>query len=218
MTDPDAPIDDIARVADAHARFDRAVAGVTDAEARTASRLPGWSIGHLLTHVARNADSHLHRTRGAIGGRVVDQYPGGAAERSGAIDAGEGRVAAELVADVRSTSAAIDAAWADVPGDAWANRTRDLSGQERRLAELPARRWLEVEIHLIDIGRPGDPTHLDWSDDFVDVWLPHERRRLAERLPAGAEAPPPGSVDRRDELAWLFGRLDRPGLPVLSHW
>ncbi len=212
------PADDLARVADAHARLDAQIAGLVDDEARSPSRLPGWSIGHLLTHIARNADSHLWRTRGAIAGEVVDQYPGGAAERSGAIDAGSARSAVDLVDDVRSTSAAVDAAWVDVPAAAWANLTRDLSGRERPLAELPGRRWLEVEIHLIDLGRPGGPTHRDWSDDFVAVWLPHQRAGLDSRLPAGAVAPAPGSIDERDELAWLVGRLDRPDLPTLGPW
>jgi len=222
MTDdehPDgAPSADIARVAGAHARLDDLVAGLTDDEARAASRLPGWSIGHLLTHVARNADSHLLRTRGALAGEVVDQYPGGASERSGAIDEGADRPAAELIADVRATSAAVDAAWSDVPRAAWPNRTRDLSGRERPLSELPGRRWLEVEIHLIDFGRPGDPTHRDWSDDFVSAWLPHQRAGLAARLPEGSTAPGPGSLDERDELAWLVGRLDRADLPALGPW
>ncbi|MGZ4692348.1 MAG: maleylpyruvate isomerase N-terminal domain-containing protein [Acidimicrobiales bacterium] len=218
MTDDQAPLDDIARVADAHTRLDRVIAGLSDAEARSPSRLPGWSIGHLLTHVARNADSHHWRTRGALAGEVVDQYPGGAAERSGAIDAGADRSAVELIDDVRATSAAVDAAWADVPAAAWANLTRDLSGRERPLSELPGRRWLEVEIHLIDVGRPGDPTHRDWSDDFVSAWLPHQRAGLEARLPEGAAPPGPGSLDPRDELAWLVGRFDRPDLPTLGPW
>lgn len=212
------PTADIARVVAVHARLDELIAGLTDDEARSPSRLSGWSIGHLLTHLARNADSHLLRTRGALAGKVVDQYPGGAAERSGAIDAGAGRPASELVDDVRSSSAAVDAAWSDVPPAAWPNRTRDLSGRERPLSELPGRRWLEVEIHLIDMGRPGDPTHHDWSDDFVSVWLPHQRAGLDARLPDGSAAPTPGSIDERDELAWLVGRLDRPDLPTLGPW
>jgi maleylpyruvate isomerase len=212
------PADDLARVADAHARLDALIAGLGDDEARSPSRLPGWSIGHLLTHIARNADSHLWRTRGAIAGEVVDQYPGGAAERSDAIDAGSGRSAVDLIDDVRSTSAEVDAAWVDVPAVAWANITRDLSGRERPLAELPGRRWLEVEIHVIDLGRPGDPTYRDWSDDFVAEWLPHQRAGLDARLPAGAVAPAPGSIDERDELAWLVGRLDRPDLPTVGPW
>ena len=126
-----------------------------------------------------------------LAGRMVDQYPGGAAERSGAIDVGAERPAPELVDDVRSSSAAVDAAWSDVPAAAWPNRTRDLSGRERPLSELPGRRWLEVEIHLIDVGRPGDPTHRDWSDDFVSVWLPHQRAGLEARLPGRLVRPAP---------------------------
>lgn len=216
--EPAPPVDDIGRVAAAHARLDLVIAGLSDDDARSPSRLPGWSVGHLLTHVARNADSQLRRIDAAIAGEVVDQYPAGAAGRAGEIDAGAARPASELVADVHLTSLAVDEAWPRVPADAWSNLTRDLSGHERPLFELPGRRWLEVEIHLIDLGRPGDPTQADWSDDFVDVWLPLQRAGLAPRLPDGASAPPPGSVDPRDELAWIVGRLQPPDLPLLSSW
>ena len=29
---------------------------ITDEQARAGSRLPGWTRGHLVTHLARNAD------------------------------------------------------------------------------------------------------------------------------------------------------------------
>ncbi len=44
---------------------------------RGPSLLPEWSDGHVLTHLARNADSVVRRMEGAARGELVDQYPGG---------------------------------------------------------------------------------------------------------------------------------------------
>jgi hypothetical protein len=71
-------------------------------------------------------------------------------------------------------------------------------------------------VHLVDLD--AGVTHRDWPDDFVAAWLPVLRLGLADRLPAGAAPPPPGTVDSHDELAWLYGRLARPDLPALGPW
>jgi maleylpyruvate isomerase len=189
------PDDDLRRVADAQVRFDAAIAGLTDDDVRTPSRLPGWTVGHVLAHVARNADSHLRRTHASIAGEVIDQYPGGFEGRAAEIDAGAHRPAAELIADVCTTGAQLGAAWRDTPAHAWAGVTRDVSGVERALSTLPSRRWQELEVHAVDLGI--GITHRDWSDEFVAAYLP-------------------GDLDDRDELAWLYDRLERPDLPTLA--
>ena len=207
MTGVAVPAEDIARVADAHGRFLAAVSELTDDDVRRPSLLPDWSLGHLLTHVARNADSHLRRTDAALRGEVVDQYPGGFEARAAEIEAGAGRPALELLADVASTCTAVDEAWRDVPAPAWDAVSRDVSGRERALSELPSRRWQEVEVHLVDLDI--GITHRDWSDDFVEDWLPRLRRFAGSTEPFD---------DPRDELAWLFGRLKRDDLPTPPPW
>jgi maleylpyruvate isomerase len=215
-TSPGAPVEALDAVRQAEARLAETVARIDDATMDRPSRLPGWTVAHLLTHLARNADSHVRRTRASIDGVVVDQYPGGMDERAAQIEAGVGRSAAEVRTDVEMSSARLIGAWSDVPAHAWANSTRDASGCTRRLDELPDRRWLEVEVHLVDLG--CGPTHSDWSGAFVAARLPEMRAEAAARLVDGAELPAPGSVDPRDELAWLFGRLERADLPVLGPW
>ena len=42
----------------AHQRLIGTGSGLDDAQIRRASLLPEWSIGHVLTHLARNADGH----------------------------------------------------------------------------------------------------------------------------------------------------------------
>ena len=58
------------------------IADLSDDVARRPSRLPGWTVGHVLTHIARNADSLVWRLEGAARGELRDQYPGGLEQRS----------------------------------------------------------------------------------------------------------------------------------------
>ncbi len=75
----------------AQAALNETLKGLTDDVARRPSRLPGWSAGHLLSHVARNADSVVWRLEGAARGELRDQYPGGLEQRRDDIEAGAGR-------------------------------------------------------------------------------------------------------------------------------
>jgi len=210
------PVDDLAHASRAETQLFDGIRTLDDAAVREPCLLPGWTVGHLLTHLARNADSHARRTAAAAEGVVVDQYPGGRAERAAEIDAGAGRRSAAILEDIAESSARMLEAWAGAPTVAWAGVTRDLSGLERPLAELPGRRWLEVEVHRVDLGT--GPTYRDWSDAFVAARLAPMRVGMGDRLPVGAEAPPAGMLDERDELAWLYGRLSRADLPALGPW
>jgi maleylpyruvate isomerase len=213
---PSRPSDDLRRVADAQRRFLAAIEPLGDAELRRPSRLPGWTVGHVLAHVARNADSHRRRTDAAVQGLVVDQYPGGYGGRAAEIEMSAAQGARQLVDDVRVTGEAMAAAWQEAPESAWESLTRDVGGRERPLRALPARRWQELEVHLVDLD--VGVTHRQWSPELVAVWLPVLRSGVGDRLPTGALPPAPGTLDERDELAWLYGRLTRDDLPALAPW
>jgi maleylpyruvate isomerase len=204
----------IARVSKAHVGLLERVDGLSNVTTRRPSRLPDWTVGHLLTHLARNADSHVRRTEAAIAGVVVDQYPGGVAGRASEIEAGASRSAEEITRDLSESVARLDAVWREVPDDAWSGISRDVGGRERRLWDLPARRWQEVEVHLVDLDI--GVSHRDWSDEFVASLLPVIREGMQARLPDGQ--PLPRLDDARDELAWLYGRLRRDDLPALPPW
>lgn len=211
-----APAGDIRRVADAQERLEAAIAGLTDSRVRLPSQLPGWTVAHLLTHVARNADSHVRRAEAAANDEVVEQYAGGLAGRLAEIDAGADRPADVLIADVRTSGAELLAAWEIVPDDAWSRPTVDAFGRERPLWRLVGRRWQELEVHVVDLG--VGITYLDWPDEFVAEWLPRLRAELPNRL-GGVEPPTlPPDLDDRAELAWLYGRIDHPDLPALPPW
>jgi maleylpyruvate isomerase len=187
------------------------LAGLDDATARAPSRLPGWTVGHVVTHVARNADSVTRRLEGVARGEVVDQYPGGTEGRAAEIEAGAARPAAVLVADLAAAHERIEAAVAAVEaaGDrAWSGLSRDTGGGLRAARELPLRRWQEVEIHHVDLGLGYEPS--DWPDEFVHRVLPAMLAGVGPRLP-GLER-----LDERTIVAWACGRASPPGLPELG--
>lgn len=204
----------LARVHDAHERLFAATQPLSDEDVRRPSLLPGWTVGHVLTHLARNAESHVRRAEAAPRQVVVDQYEGGYEGRNAAIESGAPRRASELIEDVRRTSLAAEQAWEGVPASAWAARSRDANGHARPLFELPSRRWQEVEVHLVDLAI--GITHRDWPADFVLEWLPRTRERMWAVLPPQADLAE--FDDPRDELAWLYGRLQREDLPAPPPW
>ena len=92
--------------------------------------------------------------------------------------------------------------------------SRDATGTLRQVAELPTRRWQEVEIHLVDLDL--GLTTADWSDEFVETFLPPLRTALPARLPDPAAMLDLGALSPREELAWHYGRLQVDGLPILT--
>jgi maleylpyruvate isomerase len=172
------------------------LADLDDAGARRPSQLPGWSVGHVLTHLARNADSVVWRLEGAAGGELRDQYPGGLEQRRDEIETGATRPAAELVADVRSSSAAVARVMADLPEEAWDAPSRTSRGVVEPSRDAVFSRWREVAVHHGDLGLGAVPL----PPALVDAWLARELPRLGER------------TDAAELLAWVIGRGEAPEL------
>jgi maleylpyruvate isomerase len=210
------PQEDLDRVDAAQRRLVAAIVDLDDEQLRRPSLLPGWTVAHVLTHVARTADSHRRRAHAAARGESVDQYPGGYEGRAAEIERGAARPAPEIRDDVAGSAEAMRAAWRDVPDEGWEVVSRDVGGRARPLHGLPARRWQELEVHVVDLD--VGVTHRDWSPDFVSVWLPVLRAGAPARMPGGTTLPASGLLDDRDTLAWLYGRWSRPDLPVLAPW
>jgi maleylpyruvate isomerase len=194
----------------------RALSALADAQARADSLLPGWTVGHVLTHIARNADSHARMFEGAIRGEVADQYPGGFEQRTADIEAGSGRRATELVADVLASSARLRDAWFAMDDLAWRGEGRVVEGVWP-VADLPFRRWREIEVHHADLGMAF--TWRDWSRLYTERELARTVAASAGRTPDGREVEIPAGTDDRSALAWLLGRADPPpGAAELSPW
>ncbi len=197
----------IAHCRAAHQRLFDTISPLTDAEVARPSGLPGWTVGHVLTHLARNADSHVRMLEAAARGEAVEQYPGGYAQRAADIEAGAGRRAAAIRHDVTTAAGALERTWDGMSTEAWDGHGL-ARGSPWPCREMPYHRWREVEIHHADLALGYGPG--DWPEDYVRLELARTVVSLPERIAA------PG--DRRRLLAWLLGRADQPHRLTLAEW
>jgi maleylpyruvate isomerase len=214
--------------------FEQAVAGCSDL--RGPSRLPGWTRGHVVTHVARNAEALVRLLTWARTGIETPMYPSIQA-RAADIEAGAGRALAEQLDDVRSTAAAFAAAAKELTAQHWKATVHHRRGPVPA-STVPWMRVREVWLHLIDLdaGAGLDVLPEDIATELVrDVagWM-HTRvpTRIEIPVPSGEPVtfgPRTGTPVRVSgpvpELAgWLTGRSrgDRliapDGLPELPGW
>lgn len=183
------------------------IAGLTDEQARFASLLPDWSVGHVLTHIARNGDAFVRMMGAAIEGRAVTQYEGGVEGRAAAIAAGANRPAAELIADVTASAAGVEDTWSRMTPQAWDGHGLNTAGSSWPCEAMPFHRWREVIVHHVDLGRGF--TSADWPIDYVERELAISLRLLPERLE---------EADRRRMLGWLLGRGEQPTGISVAQW
>jgi maleylpyruvate isomerase len=221
----------------AHARLEALVDNLPDDVARRPSLLDNWTVAHVLTHLARNADSHTGIVEAAQRGETVPQYAGGAEQRNRDIEAGWRRPAAALVEDVRAAQARLASVWAATDEETWATGCGLRRQGPTSLADLVAARWQETEIHLVDLGLAdrGGPTWDDLPDAFVDREWINTLTALGPRVPDGltillvpgdrpsraAGSGPQRVVVRapaRRLLQWLVGRGGDPSWPQLGPW
>lgn len=176
---------------------------VGDADPTAPSRLPGWTIGHVMTHLARNGDGVLS----VLAGRP--QYPHGVAGRNADIAAGAARRWAELVDDVVSRSAAVVDAVRSCAD--WSGTVAMLPG-ERRKRQVPLLRQREVEVHRVDLGLGYEFT--DMPGDYVRRDLRVLGMLWTARQPMGMTPLPDEAlaVDPATRLGWMLGRTEIRGL------
>ena len=231
----------IERVDAATARLRETAAGLSDEQAREPSLLPGWSRGHLLTHLARNADSLCNLLIWARTGVETPQYPSSEARDEG-IAAGAGRPAGELSADVDTSAQRFAAEAARLNETNWVAEVHGLQGTPHPAWFTLRRRLNEVEIHHVDLGAGYQAA--DWparfaaelldavAEDFTDEESPAITSVSTSSGRSYQLGPPGPAPDRTingpDWLlaAWLIGRSDGDGiivepigpLPLLPAW
>ncbi|MFI5933498.1 maleylpyruvate isomerase family mycothiol-dependent enzyme [Actinoplanes sp. NPDC051494] len=189
-----------------------------------ASLLPGWTTGHVLTHVARNADAYTNLLTWARTGVPTPAYPTPTARAEG-IEAGHGRPLSEQIADVRDAHERFADAAAAMTAEAWTFLVPSIG---KSAAAVPWARLREVEVHHVDLDAGYTPE--DWSDAFALRLL----REVATDAtpgtaplilrPQGLDHPvtlgevtgstPVIGGPSRAIAAWLTGRADGAGLTV----
>lgn len=198
-------------VATSHRAVEVTLARLTDDEARGPSLLPGWSRGHVVTHMARNADALNRFAMGAITGvPAAEMYPGGPVARASAIEEGADRPAELLTADFRFAGRRVLDSLGRIPADRFlepVNWRKAVTAQF-----IPVLRWRELEIHHADLGLGYTPA--DWPENFVEGTLESELPALRAHHP-DVRVP---DLPRAELLAWLIGRPMRDGLPAVPAW
>ncbi|MEU2285041.1 maleylpyruvate isomerase family mycothiol-dependent enzyme [Streptomyces sp. NPDC013178] len=209
---------DLGSVREATDRLLTAVAKLTDAAVTEPSRLPGWSRGHVLAHLARNADALVN----VLAGRPM--YADAAA-RDADIERDAPRPLDVQLADVRESAARFQEAGA-APAD-WSRTVELRNGVTDSASRVPFRRWAEVELHHVDLGIGYE------LEDLPAEFTEREIDFLTERFTGRPDVPPTRVTDgtrawhtgreddgpevtvtgsRADLLGWLAGRRDGSGL------
>ncbi|WP_336208974.1 maleylpyruvate isomerase family mycothiol-dependent enzyme [Nonomuraea sp. LPB2021202275-12-8] len=203
-------------------------ASLSDGDILAPSRLPGWTRGHVLVHVARNADSYVNLLTWARTGVETPQYASAAARES-EIEARAALSAAEHVRDLKESAARLDAEIRDLPETAWRALVAGMRPPAHPAWYVVVRRLRELGMHHVDLGAGYGPA--DWPEEFVrrelhDCLLswPYERSTIGavhftdpsvqpwhDLGPGPAVAGAPA-----DMLAWLTGRSSGEGVRVVT--
>ncbi|MEV7022065.1 maleylpyruvate isomerase family mycothiol-dependent enzyme [Kitasatospora sp. NPDC093558] len=146
------------------------------------SALPGWTRGHVLAHLARNADSLVNLLDGARTGTDIPQYASEQARDQGIEDGAPRPVEAQL-ADLRDSHERFAAAAAKLPAEAWAAAVRHRTGYVFPASDIPWKRLMEVEYHHVDLDAGYTPAQ--WPEEFAVA----EFRRLSTRLQGDDDLP-----------------------------
>ncbi|MEV7730622.1 maleylpyruvate isomerase family mycothiol-dependent enzyme [Streptomyces sp. NPDC088921] len=211
---------DLVSVRGATERLLTAAAKLHNASVTESSRLPGWSRGHVLAHLSRNADALVNVLRGQ------PMYPSAEA-RDADIERDAPRPLDVQLADLRDSAdrfQEVGAASAD-----WSRTVELRNGVTDSASRVPFRRWAEVELHHVDLGIGYELE--DLSEEFTqrEINFLTERFRGSADVPAllieeddGRRIPTGGRGDvalvvtgrQADLLGWLAGRRDGSALTV----
>lgn len=225
------PAAELGQITEATAHLLATAAELTDEDLRQPSLCAGWTRGHVLTHIARNADGLANLLNTAATGEVTPMYESND-KRNADIEAGSSRPVAEQLADLRESAGRFAEAYAAAQAAGnWGAPVYRLAGTQPFPAWLvPAKRLGEVLIHHVDLDLDFTPAH--WSDAFTDDSFADTLARFEERadfpklrldveeedVVYGIKAAPQdkGVVvvrgPKRALLAWLLGRASGDGL------
>jgi maleylpyruvate isomerase len=221
----------------ADARLQATIAGLSEEALGEPSLLPGWTRGHVLAHIARNADALNNLLTWARTGIETLPYAT-PTTRVDDIEAGANGTLMEHIDDIRTSAAQFAEAAADMPVDAWGM----VLGKQGSAVRVVWRRLREVEVHHVDLDAGYTPA--DWPEAFTHRLLHelvHDRPRsdgtlpvvavhvdgLAHPLQLGTGTPAVTVSGPGHTLAaWMSGRSDGSSLvvsptgplPTLSDW
>ena len=175
MTDPD-------RLAEETERLLRTARALDDVSAP--SRCPGWTRGHVLAHLARNADALARSVRGAVDGTGETMYDTNEG-RDADIEAGAARPLAEQLDDVRESADRFAQEVTRLAAAAEGTRVERTPGGPTFPARvIPMMRLRELVFHHVDLDAGFGFDDLD--SDVLGELLADQVLRLTKRDDAPA--------------------------------
>ncbi|WP_372728308.1 maleylpyruvate isomerase N-terminal domain-containing protein [Nocardioides sp.] len=224
-------------------RLIRTVDALTDEELLADSLLPCWSRGHVVAHLARNAEGIADALNGLAQGEEVPMYASQEArdrDIEELVEQGPAAMRDALMSGCHRFQEAVE----NLPEACWTGSfPRVPGGQRFEVADIVATRRREVEVHHADLGAQYSPD--DWPDDFVvelldTVVVDHaddgpfvvQATDLDRRWSVGLR-PDPDAGDHLQVVSgtggdlgwWLTGRgqggglaADPGGLPKIGPW
>jgi maleylpyruvate isomerase len=188
---------DLASVRDATDRLLSAASKLNNDSTAEPSRLPGWTRGHVLAHLARNADALVN----VLAGRPMYES---AQQRDTDIERDAPRPLSEQLDDVRESMARFEAQ-AALPAD-WSRTITMRNGVTDSASRVPFRRWGEVELHHVDLGIGYE------LEDLPAEFVRRETAFLTARFAGNPDVPPTRVTDGTH--AWSTGREGAPEVTV----
>lgn len=219
----------IAELPSANRRLLDTVTQLPDEAVPRPSLLPGWSLGHVLSHVARNADALVNLCDWALTGVRKPMYVSVEA-READIEAGAARPVAVQVEDIAAAEARLLERFEDLPAAAWAAEVAWPSGTIRTADQIVTARLNELEVHHVDLGLgysfddvPAESRDVlltyvtsRWPDDFDVVLRSSDSDWSSPARPGGARIITGGSAAL---LKWALGRGTLSGdVPTAPPW
>jgi maleylpyruvate isomerase len=185
------------------------------------SRLPGWSRGHVASHIARQADGMVRLTEWARTGQRQDMYAS-AEQREADINAGAGRSGLELQIDLDTSAGRLDQAFDTLDAAAWDAVVELRSGTKVPGRMLPLARLSEVVVHHVDLDIGFEVDHIeDTTAEWLLEWCAFRVRAKEDfpRLDLTSESGFTTSLGNAGEptavrgtspnlLGWVMGRVD----------
>ncbi|MFB6770557.1 maleylpyruvate isomerase family mycothiol-dependent enzyme [Streptomyces sp. NPDC056337] len=128
----------------------RLLTGAADAALDEPSALPGWTRGHVVAHVAANADALGNLVHWAATGEETPMYAS-PEDRAAGIEKGALLSAAALRAWLRDSARRLETAMDALGAERWGAPVVTAQGRTVPAAELPWMRSREVCVHAVDL-------------------------------------------------------------------
>ncbi|GAB3845654.1 maleylpyruvate isomerase family mycothiol-dependent enzyme [Micromonospora andamanensis] len=201
-------------ISTAHAGIRAAAEQMTEADARLADHLPGWTRGHILIHLADLSRAFARQARYALKGETIEVYDGGRETRNRSIEANHGRPVEWLREQLDEGLTALEQAWDGLDEDDWQRACAYRNGP---LLGTQLAWWRETELHHVDLGTGYRSEQ--WSKalsahvvDFLQPRLPKDRtvRVVSQDTDDSWESGDGAEVTVRGDIrtlaAWISGR------------